>query len=172
MESESKMPVLKSKNCLVQKHMTNEIYQKLRNLRTANGFTLDRAVSSARELENQSVGIYAGDRESYELFGDLFEPIICEYHNVAHDRKHVSDFDLGKITGEVKCPIRSTRIRVGRNVEGFALPPCIGREERLELEALMKEVFAELEGDLKVCFKSFKLFIKSKFISVSALLFL
>ena len=163
MESEPKMPVLKSKNSLVQKHMTAETYQKLRNLRTANGFTLDRAVSCARELDNQSVGIYAGDRESYELFGDVFDPIIREYHDVANDRKHASDFDLGKITGEVKCPIKSTRIRVGRNVEGFALPPCIGREERLELEALMKEVFAELEGDLKVL-KVLSCFLKSKFI--------
>merc|ERR1719427_1641580 len=44
--------------------------------------------------------------------------------------------------------VKSTRIRVGRNIEGFGLSPGITKEHRLELEAKMKEAFASLEGDL------------------------
>merc|ERR1719511_151943 len=46
------------------------------------------------------------------------------------------------------APVKSTRIRVGRSIEGFGLSPGITKEQRLEVENLMKSAFANLEGDL------------------------
>merc|ERR1711881_750898 len=46
------------------------------------------------------------------------------------------------------APVKSTRIRVGRNLEGFGLSPGILKEHRLEFENLMKQAFGNLEGDL------------------------
>ena len=40
------------------------------------------------------------------------------------------------------------RIRVGRSIEGFGLSPGITREQRQEVEKLMKSAFGKLEGDL------------------------
>ena len=80
----------------------------------------------------------------------MFDPIILEYHGLDKDFKHNSDMDSGKISGNIdpEAPVKSTRIRVGRSIDGFGLSPGITKEQRLEVENLMKHAFAKLEGDL------------------------
>merc|ERR1740129_544863 len=46
------------------------------------------------------------------------------------------------------APVNSTRIRVGRSIDGFGLSPGITREQRVGVEELMKKAFANLQGDL------------------------
>merc|ERR1712180_289069 len=46
------------------------------------------------------------------------------------------------------APVKSTRIRVGRGIDGFGLSPGITKEQRLEVETLMKSAFAKLTGEL------------------------
>ena len=40
------------------------------------------------------------------------------------------------------------RIRVGRSIQGFGLSPGITKQQRIDVEALMKNAFAKMEGDL------------------------
>ena len=40
------------------------------------------------------------------------------------------------------------RIRVGRSIDGFGLSPGITKEQRLEVEGLMKKAFVKMTGDL------------------------
>ena len=42
----------------------------------------------------------------------------------------------------------STRIRAGRSIQGFRLPPAASRAERREMERLMMRVLSKLPGDL------------------------
>ncbi len=58
--------------------------------------------------------------------------------------------DVGKINGNInpEAPVKSTRIRVGRSIDGFGLSPGITKNQRLEVETLMKSAFGKLEGDL------------------------
>merc|ERR1719158_2789970 len=58
--------------------------------------------------------------------------------------------DSSKINGNINddVPVKSTRIRVGRSIAGFGLSPGITKEQRLEMEGLMKSAFAKLEDDL------------------------
>merc|ERR1712150_457526 len=58
--------------------------------------------------------------------------------------------DVDKIQGNVdpNAPVQSTRIRVGRSIEGFGLSPGITQEQRLAVEKLMISAFAKLEGEL------------------------
>merc|ERR1712223_358343 len=76
--------------------------------------------------------------------------LIQEYHGISADAKHTSDMDVEKINGNIDddVPVKSVRIRVGRNIEGFGLSPGITKEQRLEQEKLMINAFAKLEGDL------------------------
>ena len=80
----------------------------------------------------------------------MFDPLILEYHGLKKDFKHASDMDVNKIRGNIdyKAPVHSTRIRVGRSIDGFGLSPGITREQRLAVENLMKSAFAKLRGDL------------------------
>merc|ERR1712045_382962 len=58
--------------------------------------------------------------------------------------------DSSKIKGNINpdAPVKSTRIRVGRSINGFGLSPGITKEQRLEVENLMKNAFEKLSDDL------------------------
>merc|ERR1712170_341861 len=144
-------PNIQSKHSLVAKHVTPEKWAKLGGIETkTSGFTLGKAIACAVQFDDQHCGIYAGDQDSYNDFKDVFDPIITEYHGLPANFSHTSDMDVGKIKGNIdpKAPVKSTRIRVGRSIEGFGLSPGITREQRLEVENLMKSAFQKLEGDL------------------------
>merc|ERR1712134_252804 len=147
----AEFPEIKSKHSLVAKHVTKEKWDKLAGIVTkTSGFTLAKAIACAVEFDNQHCGIYAGDEDSYIDFADVFDPLICEYHGLAADFKHTSDMDASKITANVEpdVPVHSCRIRVGRSIQGFGLSPGITKQQRVDVEALMKNAFAKLEGDL------------------------
>merc|ERR1712018_424445 len=144
-------PDIKSKHSLVAKHVTKEKWDKLSGITTkTSGFTLAKAIACAVEFDNQHCGIYAGDEDSYIDFADVFDPLICEYHGLPADFKHTSDMDSSKITANVEpdVPVHSCRIRVGRSIQGFGLSPGITKQQCIDVEALMKNAFAKLEGDL------------------------
>merc|ERR1711994_968248 len=147
----SDFPTIKSKKSLVAKYVTKPIWDKLSSLKTqTSGFTLAQAIACAVEFDNQHCGIYAGDWDSYKVFADVFDPLIQEYHGIAADAVHTSDMDVGKIKGNIDptAPVHSTRIRVGRSIDGFGLSPGITKAQRVGVENLMKKAFSNLTGDL------------------------
>jgi len=144
-------PEIKSKHSLVAKHVTPELWAKLGGIKTkTSGFTLGQAIACAVQFDDQHCGIYAGDGDSYKDFAEVFDPIIEEYHGLPKGFKHTSDMDADKIKGNIdsRAPAHSTRIRVGRSIEGFGLSPGITKNQRLEMEDLMKSTFSKLSGDL------------------------
>merc|ERR1712179_875408 len=144
-------PEIKSKHSLVAKYVTKPIWEKLsRAVTKTSGFTLAQAIACAVEFNNQHCGIYAGDWDSYKVFSDVFDPLIQEYHGIAADSTHTSDMDASKIKGTINpaAPVHSTRIRVGRNIDSFGLSPGITKQQRIDVENLMKKAFANLKGDL------------------------
>merc|ERR1712096_247103 len=144
-------PEIKSTHSLVAKYVTKPLWEKLSRAKTkTSGFTLEKAIACAVEFDNQHCGIYAGDWDSYKVFSDVFDPIIQEYHGISANSTHTSDMDVSKITSTVDpaAPVHSTRIRVGLSVDGFGLSPGITKEQRLEVEGLVKKAFANLKEDL------------------------
>jgi len=149
--SDDSFPEIKSKSSLVAKYVTQPIWEKLSKIKTAtSGFTLGKAIACAVEFDNQHCGIYAGDWDSYKDFAEVFDPLIQEYHGISPEAMHTSDMDVNKIQGNInpQAPVHSTRIRVGRSIDGFGLSPGITREQRLGVENLMKKAFANLKDDL------------------------
>merc|ERR1719193_2727818 len=144
-------PEIKSTHSLVAKYVTKPLWDKLSSVKTAtSGFTLAKAIACAVQFDDQHCGIYAGDWDSYKDFAEVFDPLIQEYHGISPDAMHTSDMNPDNIKGNIDptAPVKSTRIRVGRSIEGFGLSPGITKEQRLEVENLMKSAFANLEGDL------------------------
>ena len=70
-----------------------------------------KGIACALQFDDQHVGIYAGDGDSYVDFAEVYEPIIREYQHVGEDFKHASDLDASKITGNIdpNAPVHSTR---------------------------------------------------------------
>ena len=79
----------------------------------------------------------------YKIFASFFDKVIEDYHGHKPTDKHVSEMT----TNNLKCPplpadecamIKSTRIRVGRNLASCPLPPGMKLQNRLDVEKKMK----------------------------------
>jgi len=137
---------------LLCKHLTPALYASLKERKTANGFTLDAAIRSGVDNPDSGIGVYAGDMESYILFGGLFDPIIEEYHGFTATDSHQSDLNPAHLDAPNPDPegayILSTRIRVGRNVAHLPLGPAISREQRNQIEHDVSAALNTLSGTL------------------------
>jgi protein-arginine kinase len=144
--------IKENQDMLMKKHLTHEIRSWLASATTSHGWTVQKAIQSGIDNPDSSIGVYAGDSESYELLAPLFDPIIRDYHN--YDMSgHKSDFSLDGLPIENLDPegkyIISTRIRVGRNFAKYAFPSAISADDRAKLESDIVSVLEQLPGDLK-----------------------
>lgn len=131
---------------LLSKCLTQEVWDKLKDAKDEKGFTLQRAIFSGCKWTSSGVGVYAGSASSYQAFAPLFDEIIHQYHGFKKGTdKHVVDMDTSKLN----CPpfpedeaamIKSTRIRVARNLKGYPLGTCVSTEERKEIEEKVTKV--------------------------------
>merc|ERR1712083_1147566 len=144
-------PFIASQHSLVAKHVTKDKWDQLKNITTkTSGFTLAKAIACAVQFNNQHCGIYAGDWDSYKDFAPVFDPLIQEYHGISPSAVHTSDMDFNKIQGNIVdgAPVHSTRIRVGRSIDGFGLSPGITKEQRIGVEKLMSNAVQTFTGEL------------------------
>ncbi len=138
-------------NSLLCKYLTPEVFEKLKEKKTANGFTLAQAINSGVQNPDSSIGVYAGDKASYDVFAPLFDPIIQDYHGFGTEDMHRSDLDAERLIATDLDPensyILSTRIRVGRNLENMPLGPGISKEQRQEVEKQVSTALLALDGE-------------------------
>lgn len=129
-------PLDENSKSLVKKHLSLKSYNRLKKLSTSSGFTLEKAIQSGVANPDSSIGIYAGDAESYTLFSDIFSAVIEEYHGYGKEQLHCSDFSAVALLDPdpEKKYIQSTRVRVARNIEKYAFTSHIGLGERRRLE--------------------------------------
>ncbi|XP_039251207.2 creatine kinase, flagellar-like isoform X1 [Styela clava] len=149
-------PDLSKHNNWMAKCLTKEIYEKLKDKKTPKGCTLDSCIQTGVDNPGHpfiyTVGLTAGDEESYEVFKDLFEPIICNRHNgYPADGIHTTDLDASKLQGGMfdENFVLSSRVRTGRSIRGLALPPWCTRQERREVEKCVSTALARLDGEFK-----------------------
>jgi creatine kinase len=150
-------PDLSAHNNWMAKCLTKEIYAKLAPLKTKSGFTLDRAIQTGVDNPGHpfimTVGMVAGDEESYELFADLFDPVIEARHNgYKKTDKHKTDLDPSKLQGGDDLDpnyVLSSRVRTGRSIRGLSLPPFCSRAERREVEKIVTTALDSFDGEFK-----------------------
>ena len=137
--------------------LTPEIYAKLCKKKTPNGFTLDQAIQTGVDNPGHpfimTVGCVAGDEESYQVFADLFDPVIEKRHSgYKKTDMHKTDLNPDNLIGDDNLDekyVLSCRVRTGRNIRGLCLPPFCTRAERREVENIVKTALASLEGELQ-----------------------
>ena len=74
-----------------------------------------------------TVGAVAGDEESYDVFKDLFDPIIEERHGgYQPSDEHKTDLNPDNLQGGNDLDpnyVLSSLVRTGRSIRGFCLTP-------------------------------------------------
>ena len=125
---------------------------------TSNGVNLAQCIKTGIDNPGhpmiKTVGLTAGDEESYTVFAELFDPVISDRHNgYGVDGTQPTDMDISKISDVDIDPfnkyVLTTRVRTGRSVRGFKLPPVISFEERRKLEAVCVKALMNMKEDLK-----------------------
>lgn len=150
----SAMPVFPA-GCksLLCKYLTKDVFEALKDKKTAKGFTLQEVINSGVVNPDSGIGAYAGDLESYEVFGDLFDAIIKDYHGFSKTDSHKSNLNPKDLKAPNPDPkgeyIISTRIRVGRNVADVPLGPGITKDQRNAVEKSVSAALGGLAGTLK-----------------------
>ena len=143
---------LKESNSLLAKYLTQEVFDELKDKKTSNNFTLVQAISSGVQNPDSSIGVYAGDEESYSVFAPLFDPIIKEYHGFSKSDMHKSNLNPDDLEAPNPDPageyVLSTRIRVGRNIKNMPLGPAISKEQRDSIEKDVSEILSRFTGSL------------------------
>ena len=137
------------------KYLTAEIFEKLKDKVSEKGYTLSNVIMTGVVTPHLGVGATAGDESCWEVFKDLYYPIIKDWHGYdAATQTHPVDLDPSKLvfTDEQRVVFNtyvvSTRIRAARNISGFALPAGATAKDRAGTEAVLKQAFAGLSGEL------------------------
>ncbi|KAK2098327.1 hypothetical protein P7K49_023778 [Saguinus oedipus] len=135
--AEDEFPDPSSHNNHMAKVLTPELYAELRAKSMPSGFTLDDVIQTGVDNPGHpyimTVGCVAGDEESYEVFKDLFDPIIEDQHGgYKPSDEHKTDLNPDNLQG------------------GDYLDPnyhC-SRRERRDSEKLAVEALSSLDRDL------------------------
>uniref|UniRef100_A0A7N5KB29 Creatine kinase M-type n=1 Tax=Ailuropoda melanoleuca TaxID=9646 RepID=A0A7N5KB29_AILME len=154
---EEEYPDLTKHNNHMAKALTPELYKKLRDKETPSGFTLDDVIQTGVDNPGHpfimTVGCVAGDEESYQVFKDLFDPIIQDRHGgYKPTDKHKTDLNHENLKGGDDLDpnyVISSRVRTGRSIKGYTLPPHCSRGERRAVEKLSVEALNSLTGEFK-----------------------
>ena len=99
----------------------------------------------------KTVGLVAGDEECYETFKELFDPVIDVRHGgYGPSAKHPTDLEINRISNTDIDPsgryVLTTRVRTGRSVRPFQLPPVISFEARRKLEAVAVKALLNMKA--------------------------
>jgi len=149
-----KLQEAKKCHSLLKKHLTKEVFDKTKDLKTSFGSTLLDVIQSGVANLDSHVGIYAPDAEAYTTFKDLFDPVIEEYHkgfgaSAKHPACNFGDLNtIGNVDPEGKY-VLSTRIRGARSVKGLPFNPCMTKEQYQELENKISGALKGLTGELE-----------------------
>ncbi len=141
---------------IMSKVLTPDLFRQLQNIKSSKGYTLSNAILTGVVTPHLGVGATAGDEECWELFKDLYYPIIREWHGY-DPTSQLQPIDLEpsklRFTDENRKLFNefvvSTRIRAARNISGYSLPAGTTDEDRAGVEKVLKDAFNGLDGELQ-----------------------
>lgn len=141
----------------LSRNMTKEIWEEYKDQSCDSGVTFKTCIFSGIKNQDSGIGLYAGSHQAYTKFDKLFDKVVEEYHGHGKEATHKSDMTSEGLQNtefaeEDAAMINSTRIRVGRNLDGFPLGPGVSKEQRLEIMNKVTEACNTFEGDLKGTF--------------------
>eukprot|EP00747_Dinoflagellata_sp_TGD_P135492 gnl/TRDRNA2_/TRDRNA2_175465_c6_seq88.p1 gnl/TRDRNA2_/TRDRNA2_175465_c6~~gnl/TRDRNA2_/TRDRNA2_175465_c6_seq88.p1 ORF type:complete len:478 (+),score=122.35 gnl/TRDRNA2_/TRDRNA2_175465_c6_seq88:140-1435(+) len=139
--------------------LTKEMYDKFKDDKTALGVTFDKCIKGGvdraklgPEWNVGKIGLLFGDAECVEKFAEIVHPIIVDRHGNPKLPHPPPNLDGSKLLDHSIIDekyVISTRVRTGRSISGFPLPPSISKDQRNELEALVVKALMGIGGELK-----------------------
>ena len=135
-----------------------DLYDKLKDRKTKSGVTLAHCIKTGIDNPGhphiKTCGLVAGDEECFETFKEIFDLVISDRHGgYGPERTQPTNLDLNKLSKTDIDPegkyVLTSRVRTGRSVRGFKLPPCLSFEERRAVEANVVKGLMSMTGKYK-----------------------
>lgn len=157
MKVEPGLPFHDFSHSKIKQHLTLKLYNDLKKIRTPSGYSLDQAIKSGIGNPDSTIGIYAGDMESYDYFAPVLMPIIEDYHHLHPGWSHQPGIQEAVLPDPdpTQAFIRSSRIRVARNLCRFPFSGNMNPNQRLALEEKVKQALTTLPEKLSGTYTSF-----------------
>merc|ERR1719433_2023589 len=116
------------------------MYNKYKDTTTKLGVTFDKCIKGGIDKAQLGdtwnvgkVGVLFGDAESVTAFEDLVAPVMLARHGNPKLPHPASNLDGSKLLDHSiidNAYVISTRVRTGRTISGFPLPPSISADQR------------------------------------------
>ncbi|XP_061782505.1 creatine kinase, testis isozyme-like [Nerophis lumbriciformis] len=156
LSAENEFPDLSQHKNHMAKFLTQDMYVALKQRSTRSGFTIDGVIQTGVDNPGHpyimTVGCVAGDEESYEIYKELFDLVIEDRHGgYKPTDTHKTDLNPDNLVGGDDLDpnyVMSSRVRTGRSLRGFCLPPHCSRGERRALEKIAIEALGALTGEM------------------------
>jgi len=155
----TELAAAKSDELMLKDVLTKEVYDKFKDVKTKLGVTLDKCIKGGvdraklgSDWNTGKVGLLLGDAECVETFREIVHPLIIARHGgptLPHPPPNLDGSQLLDHSAIDDAYVISTRVRTGRSISGFPLPPSISADQRKELEGIVVGALATLTGSLK-----------------------
>ena len=132
-------------NSLLKKHLTREVWDRLKDKRTKLGSDFYSAVRPGIEHTEDEVGLVALDEDAYAQFESLYMSVTEELHGWNRSKKYRSDFSVDA-TPMDSSTVQVLQVRFVRNFEGTPFPTGLSKKQRSELETQTVSLLADLGG--------------------------
>lgn len=132
-----------------------DIYRRLRKKSTGLGFSFAACIKPGMDDRGhpsaQPAGLIAGDAQCFEVFRELFDPVIRRLHDdFLPTVPQPLDAAPSKLSNTkldaLGLYVLSSCIVVRRNLAGFRMAPCCDNDERREVERLLARALLAQEG--------------------------
>lgn len=136
---------------LLKEYLTEEIFEKIKELKTPMGGTLYDQIQSGLIHYDQEIGIFASDAKAYDTFEELFSPVLEDLHDIeagsSHPQSQMGDANELDDLDPEKHFIKSITITLNRAVKDCAFMPIITLEKIELIEKKIKEVLLKIEDE-------------------------
>ena len=122
---------------LLTRYLTDAHRAALLTRVTSNGFRLGDVIRSGLQWPGSAIGIYAPDAQSYDVFHELFNPVLAQLQaQCLADRSYLACLKPAAVV--------STRIRMARNLAGHVFPAGMTRSNRLQADEKIRHACGHL----------------------------
>ena len=140
---------------LLARHLSPLLYTQLIDRTTSSGFTLNDVIQVGVDQEGCGTqagpGIIAGDAECYDVFRELYQPVLLDLHSTCQiegakeTRAPPSPAGTTVVPGHSRC-ITHAKAKLHCNLAGFPFPPAMSRSQRAEVERIISDALSDLPG--------------------------
>nr|VZI41287.1 unnamed protein product [Spirometra erinaceieuropaei] len=170
---DKEVPKVESLECLVKKiqdcaeskclgkiYLTPDVVREMNSIKSKYGCSLAHIIRNCA-LNPKSECPRVGDSDCYKVFHAFLDIVIKTYHKIpSDDFMHppptfgdIENLPFGNLDPKGDQVV-STRVRVGRSIDGFAFSTIISKEDRLILEERLSAVLKSLTGEFEGTYHS------------------